>query len=63
MLAYTTKKSLFPSAGCSPELIENPTNQEEAGAEYYLFAAADGLALKPKSCSPPVRSCPLLPST
>lgn len=29
MLAYTTKKSLFPSAGCSSELIENPWTMEK----------------------------------
>lgn len=59
MLAYTTKKALFPSGGCSSDLIKKPVNQGKPDASCYLCAAADGLAQK---LSSPVQSYFLLPA-
>lgn len=63
MSAYATEKSLFPSAGCSSELIEKPVNQGKAGANGGLCAAEGRLARKPKPWPPPARSRSLLAGT
>lgn len=63
MLACTTQKSLFPSAGCSSELIKKPVDQGKAGASCWLCRATGRSAQNPKLCPPQAPSRSLLPGT